>query len=522
MKRGVAISLGLILGLAAVLRFWGIAHQVWTDENKAVSPSVAMVADGALPLWSVPVSRYPHFSHYVFAWAFWAIKLLGNDLTGEQFTVVARAIGAAVNVATVAAVFGLGRRLADTKTGLLAAALLAVTPLHVTYSHYAHVELPGVIVMLLAVWAALHVWDRGEPKWYVITGLLTGVAGATQFWAFAIGAGLLLAHARHVVGAHFSLKSIFRPAFLAGLACIPIGFFLVSPFSLVEKQNWNSYHDLSLRGTAGDLGHTRPHIAWPLYTTSPDWAVPFTSAGLVWEVGLVVSLLALVGVGVAAYRKDWRVVVLLGVLLVLLYVAIAGGLRLYAVKRLIFLPVLLALLAAYGVRFFPKRWLGYGLFGVAFLVNGIDSAGVVATFGGVATHPAAVRWAEANIPRGRVVLQNGPLKLLEPDSKEWKVVRMNEVYANFHADDPEVAHDRAKTLEEWTQGEGVDFIVLDSRMVDRYYDRTSKRLYPETTASYRAFYDDVRARGKLVYKIEPELWRQAGARVEIYDVRRVQ
>jgi hypothetical protein len=130
-------------------------------------------------------------------------------------------------------------------------------------------------------------------------------------------------------------------------------------------------------------------------------------------------------------------------------------------------------------------------------------------------------WAQENIPQGSTVLQHGPLRLLDPSDERWQVVTMGEVYANFSADDPEVAKDRATPLDHRVEEENVEYIVLDSRMVDRYYDATSQEIYPETTASYRAYYDDVRSRGKLLHTAQPQLGKRAGPRVEIYDVREV-
>lgn len=58
-------------------------------------------------------------------------------------------------------------------------------------------------------------------------------------------------------------------------------------------------------------------------------------------------------------------------------------------------------------------------------------------------------------------------------------------------------------------------------MVDRYYEPTSIKLFPETTASYRSFYDDIRQRGTLLYHIEPQLGVIAGPELELYDVRHI-
>lgn len=522
MTRREWVLLGAILLLAAGLRFWGINHDVWTDENKAVTPSVDMVKDGQFPLLAEPQSRYPHFSHYLFSVVFWPVKLVYAEAPYEFFQLVARVVGAVINIGIVLMVFFIGRRLFGVWGALVAAAFMAVMPLHVKYSHYAHVEVPGVLIMMFAIWTALNIWEDGRARWYVLTGLLIGMAAATQFWALAIGAALVLAHGGYVVKTGSSLWSAFRPAFLIGLFLIPIGFFLVSPWAVIHyRQNLPAYQQLSLRGAAGDLGHTRPNILWPLYNRSRDWSVTFTSSGLLWETPVWVFVLAVIGAIFAYQKRNWKVFVMIAVLSVILFLTISGAMRLYAVKRLLPLGPFLALLAGYAVYELRQRsrWIATTTVVIAW-ASGLWSVGQFdAAYGGGSVHERAVVWAQINIPYESAVLQHGPLMLLDPSDTRWQVIRMNEVYANFNAKDPEVSHDRVRPLSYWVQEKDVDFIAMDSRMVDRYYDATSQQLYPETTASYRAFYDDVRARGKLAFEIGPVPWKQAGARVEIYDVR---
>lgn len=521
MARKEWVGLGLIILLAAALRFWGINHDIWTDENKAVNPSIDMVKDGQFPLLVEPQSRYPHLSHYIFSVVFWPLTLLYSEAPYELFQLVARITGAVLNVGVVLMVFLVGRRLFGVPSALLAAAFMAVMPLHVKYSHYAHVEIPGVLIMMFAIWTALNIWENGRARWYAVTGLLIGMAVATQFWALAIGAALLLAHGGHVAKNGWALSTAFRPAFFASLFLIPLGFFLVSPWAVLHyQQNFPAYQQLSLRGAAGDLGHTRPHVLWPLYNWSQDWSVSFTSSGLFWETPALVFSLAVVGAIFAYRRRNWELFVMIAVLSVILFLAISGAMRLYAVKRLLPLGPLLALLAGYGGMELRQRWprLTWVLVIVIFASTLWSVGAFDGAYAGGSTHARAVTWAESNIPDGAVVLQSAALRLLEWGDSRRTVVRFEQVYASFTADDPEAAHDRAKPLSEWLK-EGVDYVVLDSRLVDRYSDATSIKLYPETTASYQAFYNEVRQRGKLVYEIHPEPWVQAGARVEIYDVR---
>ncbi len=524
------LALTAILLMALLVRFWGINHTVWSDENKVVSPAIELVKGGRFPLFSIPDSRYPHLSIYLFSLGIWPLKIISQDVPVDYFYWVSRGIGACLNVLLVWLVFVAGKRLGGTPVGLIAAALMAMAPLHVKYSHYAHAEIPGVTLMMLVVLVSLSVWKTGRARSYLLAGLLIGASGATQLWALAIGASLLLAHAGWVKQENISLNRILRPAFLIALALIPIGFFMVSPGVILEyEKNIPVYQQLSLRGQAGDLGHTRDGILWTLYNQSSDWGLPFTSAGFVWETGLLVSLMALVGLAWAVYKKDWVVVVMLGVLFVIVWVAITAGLKLYAVKRLMSLTPLVVLLAAYGINkirtlsWKPMPWLpplaAYTILVAALAVNSWAVGGFISAYAGGSTHEIAVKWAEENIPYGSTILQHSPLKLLEIDDVNWKVIRLNEVYANFNSEDPEVSHDRATPIEKWVTDKNVDFIAMDSRIVDRYFDTTSMKLYPETTASYREFYDSIRKQGKQVFLIEPKPWQLAGPRVEIYDVR---
>lgn len=514
MTRKEYLGLVIVLALAAVLRFWGITHDVWIDENKVINPSIAMARSGGFPLLAAPQSYYPHFTHHLLALVFWPIAQASPDFSNENYHVVARVMAALFNIATVGVVYMVGRRLLGHWGGIVAALFLAVMPLHVKYSHFMQVDLIAAFFMTLALWSALHIWEEGKTKWYVLTGIFVGAAGASQFWGLTAGAALLLAY--------FAIGKVFRSAFWAALLLIPITFTVLSPqlvFQWDEKYR-ESFEKIQMRGAAGDLGYTRANILWPLYTRSPDWGLNFTKAGLIWESNILIFGLAALGGVISVWKKDWKIFIMLGIYIVILYLAINGTLKLYAVKRLMPLGPLLALLAAYGVVRLPKWRILVQVAGAAAVTMAlVQTIGFNMAYAKGSVHEQAVKWAEENIPNESVVLQHGPLRLLDPGDERWNVVRMNEIYANFSADDPEVAKDRAKSLGDWIEQENVRYVVLDSRMVDRYYDATSQQLYPETAASYRQYYDDVRSRGKLLYHVGPEFGKQAGARVEIYDVR---
>jgi len=534
-SRREALLLCLILILAIGVRFWGIRHSVYTDEVKVVLPSMQLAKGEQTPLLYPKGSYYPHFYHYILGGIFLPIALLYPERSFDNpynntYLFVGRVTTASLGVLTVLLLFFFGRRLTGTRTALIAALFLALIPAHVKYSHYAHVDVPLTFFMLLVFFSALRVWETGARRWYILTGLLVGVTGAVQYTGFTAGIALVFAHIAYVYRQGFALQRLLGPIFLFSLVLIPLGFFLVSPYSAIDwRETVRIYKQTSLRASAGDLGHTRLDILWPLYTRSPDWGIPFTSAGILWEFNPFLTALALAGFLLAIVKKQWNMAVLVGTVTIVVYLAITGYVQLTALKRYVVLAPFVSLLAA---SLLTSRWdrtarMARGIQSVVAvaLVLGITVANFwnVAAFNAAyargATHPAAVAWATEHLPEGTVILQHGPIRLLPPDSTRFRVLSLNEVYANFRPDDPETAYDRAKPLDEWVRNEQVDVVYLDGRLVDRYVDPTTMKLYPETTASYRAFYTDVRTRGRLLYEASPVPWNIAGPRIEIYDVR---
>ncbi|MEK7499699.1 MAG: glycosyltransferase family 39 protein, partial [Patescibacteria group bacterium] len=430
---------------------------------------------------------------------------------------------AILGTATIYVIYNIGKEIQDKKLGLLAATLFAFLPLHVKYSHYTHVDIPLTLTTTLALFTALRIRKTGLLKWYIATGALTGISGAIHYTGFVIGIALVFAHALH---------NIRSRNIIAGLIVIPVSFAICTPYTLIKWQESSAiYHQLQLRGAAGDLGYTRPDFLWPLYTVSPDWGLPFTLSGVLWEFHPAVVVLAALGILLALYKRNWNIFILISCTLVVMYITIIGRLPLYAIKRLLPLAPLLALLAAWAIYelFHSKKMSKYVAFPVSValvaiivLQNMVTGVGFAAAYTHGSTHSTAVAWALQNIPRGSVVLQHTPIKLIDWNDTNYKTVRMNEVYANFNKQDPEVGHDRAKPLSYWTKEQGVEYVAMDSRIVDRYFDPTSVKLFPETTTSYQAFYTKIRSEGTLLYRIEPKLYTQAGPRVEIYDIRGIQ
>lgn len=527
-----------ILLVALILRLWGINHQIYTDENKVVTPSVLLAQGKQIPLLYPKGSYYPHLYHYVLGVGFLPSALLhapypSTDTSVDTYTLIARIITAIMGTATVYVVFRIGTELRDSRLGLISSAFLAVLPLHIKYSHYAHVDIPLTLTVAITLWSALQIIKTNNIKWYIITGVLTGMSGAIHYTGFVIGITLIIVHAILILQKkQYSLKTICSRALILGLIAIPISFALCTPYTIIKwSESVRIYTQLSLRGTAGDLGYTRPNFIWPITTTSPDWGLPFTVSGIFWEFNPAIILLAILGFLIILCKRQWNIFVLVGGTIIIMYIAIIGRLPLYAIKRLLPLApfiVIFAGLAIVEVWNLQKMQIILRHFIVSTVITGVLLYASVLAIGfdvaymNGSTHSMAVLWAKNHLPHGSFILQHAPIRLIDWSDPNFNTERINEVYANFNADDPEVSHDRAKPISDWIAKKRIQYVAMDSRIVDRYFDPTSVKLFPETTASYQDFYTKIRTRGKLVYQINPKLWHIAGPRIEIYDIQNIQ
>lgn len=131
--------LALITTLAAVLRFHSLAAKsFWFDEGVSVAIARLDWYNFARILWrrEANMSLYYFFLHY---WLYFG---------GSEFFV--RALSALFAIASVPAIYLLGRRLFDSQVGLTAAALLAVNAYHVQYSQDARSYSLMVFLCLLS------------------------------------------------------------------------------------------------------------------------------------------------------------------------------------------------------------------------------------------------------------------------------------------------------------------------------------------------------------------------------------
>jgi 4-amino-4-deoxy-L-arabinose transferase-like glycosyltransferase len=173
------MALLAILLVAAALRFAGIGHHLaragpeYDERTIFVEPVLRMWRTGSLD--PTVYTGYAGFFNHLAA----VPVAIGLRLGGERgAAAAARGLVAAFGVLSVALVHGLARRPAGPAAGLLAAALLAVSPLEVRSAHYVT---PDVLVGT-AMLAALLVLARSpDHRAEAMAGALLGAATAVKY-----------------------------------------------------------------------------------------------------------------------------------------------------------------------------------------------------------------------------------------------------------------------------------------------------------------------------------------------------
>jgi hypothetical protein len=204
-RRALAVGLGLIVALAGVLRFYGLAwgapyyhfhideHFVFVGaERLRVSMEAAALSAKFFMYGPLPM----HLLNAVM-WVYQGIK--GPlDLTtfGDQVTymVLGRAISALMGTATVLVVFAVARRVSGTLAGLIAAALMATSVIHISESHSFRVDLTMIFFLTLSWLFALRIAENGRWRDYLWTGPVVAAAIASKYSAAFVLGVVALAH----------------------------------------------------------------------------------------------------------------------------------------------------------------------------------------------------------------------------------------------------------------------------------------------------------------------------------------
>lgn len=436
-------AITVVVVLALVLRWWGIRFGLpatyHPDEHQYVDAALAAVG-GAFNLGRF---NNPSLFKYVLA-AVYALWYAVGRLAGAWPSVgvwqaavaadpsaaytLARALVGVLGAATCAVAAVIGRRLRDERTGLLAAAFLAVAFLHVRDSHYAVNDVPATLLTTLAVAIALRVRAAGRGRDLVIGAAVAGLATATKYTALVavlpLGIGWLAAAGGDAgddlrrIARRMARRAASPPVAAAALALV-VTFLAAVPYAILDRPAFVA--DVALLATRGREGFKGLRI-----DPAPGWIFYLKSLG--WGLGWPLLAAAVVGLALALRRRRADDAIVAVVPLVL-WGYLGGQLNMFARFMLPAVPLLCVWAAdavvavGDGVRRGITGWgsramrlhrpyAAGGAWAIAALAVALPSLTAAIRhdilLGRADTRALARAWIADNVPAGaRIVLQSG-------------------------------------------------------------------------------------------------------------------
>lgn len=287
-----------ILAVAAAARLWylnaGVPHAVGIDEPIVVDHAMRILRTGD---WNPHIFNYPSLVIYLHAWVDIARFLWGTvggewaSLDGFDIAAVYQAgrfVTAMIGVATVWLTYVVGMELAGRRVALLAAAQMAIRPMHVRESHYALTDVPMTALVTLALWLALRAARRGTIRDYAWAGAACGLAAAAKYTGGVALAGVVVAWLLDEWGAADRGRKI-----AAGVGAAALAFLVAAPYT------W-----LDLPAFLDGFASLFSHYSVPTGAADPVWMI---YAKHLWIEGAVMLTLAIAGaLFVLAGRADRR------------------------------------------------------------------------------------------------------------------------------------------------------------------------------------------------------------------------
>ncbi len=249
-----------IVALGAVLRFYaidfGLPAHFHPDEVPKVNAIMRMVEQNTLnPQYFLHPSLLLYSTYGMNS----LLHLLGLEGSFRDTAYLAgRLVSAIAGTLSIALTYAIGRRLLSRNTGLIAAAFLAVFPLHVTCSRYLKEDALLTFVVLSCVLATVVAVQSGRRWMLLLAGLLAGATAGTKY------SGILLAivPASAPWFASRSWKPDLRwlPWALAAVSVAPLGFFATTPYALLDSPKF--LKDFAAESRHMQTGHTNTIDPW--------------------------------------------------------------------------------------------------------------------------------------------------------------------------------------------------------------------------------------------------------------------
>jgi 4-amino-4-deoxy-L-arabinose transferase-like glycosyltransferase len=244
--------------VAVSARLWGVGfglpYAYHIDEPRYIYSAVGILQSGDMnPGWFQQPSLYTYLVTLVMAFYFLWGWLTGNfqsradlfqppyhfdgyiPLTAEFL--LARLLTVAFGVATVLLVYWIARRWLGQIGGLAAAVFLALSVFHAESSHYIATDVPVALFIIAALYFLYRLSETGQNKYYLLAGIMAGLAIGTKYSAYVL---VVPAGLAHLLAWRRGKSHLFAPGLLLlGLSTVLV-FFLTTPYALFDNAQFTA------------------------------------------------------------------------------------------------------------------------------------------------------------------------------------------------------------------------------------------------------------------------------------------
>jgi hypothetical protein len=424
----------------------------------------------------------------------------------------------------------IGKRMMSYRSGLLAAALLSVAPLHADFSRLARTDVPMTFFVLASTWFVISIAQAGRWRDYLVAGFLLGLGVATKYPALLLALVIIWAHILQQLRIQRPVWANLPRLIGAGAATL-FGAFAGSPYLFIDFES--AWTDITFEARGYHLSATSDGffsaLAW--YLSNP----------LLTSIGFLGALMVIAGAWSVIRRRISAASILL--VFPVCFMIFISSLSLRWHRWVIPVIPYLCLLAAFGleetVAFFrkiladnarvPLRVCAWA-FALAMLVQPLLYALPTATaLANTDTRTLAHDWILKNVPRGSALLAESNTPQL-PKGRfryywaQFRILPNDDQYENFPVSLPyNYPIGAVGTLVDLDSIEQmqIDYIVLSN-----LYDRLRSEVFHEGQAgvfgeTHRevVMYEAIMERYELVYEAVPVYGEVTGNTVRIYRVK---
>ncbi len=528
-KRGMVLLLILLAGLALRLYgiHYGLPHLYDSDEPDIVHRSIVILATRDFnPHWF----GHPGTPAIYLVSALYAVLYIAGFVAGAfantadfrvlyytdptLFYLSGRILFALIGTSTVLLLYSVARRLFNPRTGLIAAAFLALSPLHVYYSKLIRSDILMTFLVLVTFRFCLQILERRTWSSYALTGFFAGLSIATKYPSAILLVSIITAYVFNRVWKDYSKLLV------SGSACL-FGIFAGSPFLFLDYRTAMSNlftENRSIHLSATGEGWIRNLI----------WYVHEGLGNALSTSGLILAAIGIILCLVSRKKEKWLMLVFpVGFLFFM------ASLSLRWTRWMIPVIPFLCVLAGLGfeeiVAYIGRRlhaWAGYvaGFVLLLSFVAPLLKADIVRghEMSGKDTRTVAREWILEHIPKGSRILMEtyGP----ELPREQYTFLIVNDQGNLVEINPKEIVHSDFRTfyapIGKLKHAQAVHDQKVEYMVLSHFYDRflTEKDRNPDYSKAVLT-YEALMNMGVKVYEVHRVYAKNSGPSIRIYRFR---